>query len=69
MDGRGRDNLIVERLWRSLKYGSVYFNAYESESVASLRLQGIVRMAHHCQVRYGESICGDCQDITAHQSR
>ena len=36
MDGRGRwrDNIIVERLWRSLKYESVYLNAYESGSEA-----------------------------------
>lgn len=32
MDGRGRwrDNIIVERLWRSLKYESVYLHAYET---------------------------------------
>ena len=36
MDGRGRwrDNIIVERLWRSLKYECVYLNAYESGSEA-----------------------------------
>lgn len=38
MDGRGswRDNVLVERLWRSLKYEEVYLRAYEtvSESVA-----------------------------------
>jgi len=34
MDGRGRwrDNIVVERLWRSLKYECVYLNAYESGS-------------------------------------
>lgn len=34
MDGRGRwrDNIVVERLWRSLKYESVYLNAYETGS-------------------------------------
>ena len=34
MDGRGRwrDNIIVERLWRSLKYEAVYLNAYETGS-------------------------------------
>ena len=32
MDGRGswRDNLLVERLWRSLKYEEVYLRAYGS---------------------------------------
>ena len=31
MDGRGRwmDNVMVERLWRSLKYENVSLNAYE----------------------------------------
>ena len=30
MDGRGRwiDNVMVERLWRSLKYEDVYLRAY-----------------------------------------
>lgn len=34
MDGRGRwcDNIVVERLWRSLKYEAVYLNAYETWS-------------------------------------
>jgi putative transposase len=32
MDGKGRytDNIFVERLWRSLKYEEVYFNAYQA---------------------------------------
>jgi len=32
MDGKGawRDNVFVERLWRSVKYEDVYLNAYES---------------------------------------
>ena len=31
MDGRGswRDNVFVERLWRSVKYEEVYLRAYE----------------------------------------
>jgi len=31
-DGKGawRDNVFVERLWRSVKYEAVYLNAYES---------------------------------------
>jgi putative transposase len=34
MDGRGcwRDNVFVERLWRSVKYEEVYLRAYESMS-------------------------------------
>lgn len=36
MDGRGawRDNVFVERLWRSVKYEEVYLRAYESVSDA-----------------------------------
>ena len=40
MDGRGawRDNVFVERLWRSVKYEEVYLNAYESMREAKTRL-------------------------------
>ena len=36
MDGKGswRDNVFVERLWRSLKYEEVYLRAYESVASA-----------------------------------
>ena len=36
MDGRGawRDNVIVERLWRSVKYEEVYLRAYGPVSEA-----------------------------------
>ena len=36
MDGKGRwiDNVMVERLWRSLKYEEVYLKAYESVAEA-----------------------------------
>ena len=41
MDGRGawRDNVIVERLWKSVKYERVYLHAYDSvtEARASIR--------------------------------
>jgi putative transposase len=40
MDGKGawRDNVFVERLWRSVKYEEVYLRAYDSvgEARASL---------------------------------
>ncbi len=34
MDGKGswRDNVFVERLWRSVKYEEVYLRAYDSRS-------------------------------------
>ena len=36
MDGQGcwRDNIFVERLWRSLKYEEVYLHAYDTVSAA-----------------------------------
>ena len=42
MDGKGawRDNIFVERLWRSVKYEEVYLRAYESVADA---LQSIGR--------------------------
>ncbi len=32
MDGKGawRDNVFVERLWRSIKYEEIYLRAYDS---------------------------------------
>ena len=37
MDGRGcwRDNIFVERLWRTIKYEEVYLHAYDSVSAAT----------------------------------
>ena len=42
MDGKGawRDNVFVERLWRSIKYEEVYLHAYDSVAQAKL---GIAR--------------------------
>jgi putative transposase len=44
MDGRGcwRDNVFVERLWKSIKYEEVYLHAYDSVSAARA---GIARYA------------------------
>lgn len=40
MDGKGawRDNVFVERFWRSVKYEEVYLNAYESMTEAKQRI-------------------------------
>jgi len=40
MDGKGawRDNVFVERLWRSVKYEEVYLRAYDSVSEAKAHL-------------------------------
>lgn len=36
MDGKGcwRDNIFVERLWKTIKYEEVYLHAYETVSAA-----------------------------------
>lgn len=41
MDGKGcwRDNVFVERLWRSVKYEEVYLHAYDSVAAARAGLQ------------------------------
>ena len=40
MDGKGcwRDNVFVERLWKSVKYEEVYLKAYDSVSAAKAGL-------------------------------
>lgn len=40
MDGKGcwRDNVFVERLWRTIKYEEVYLKAYDSVSAAKANL-------------------------------
>ena len=41
MDGTGcwRDNVFVERLWKSIKYEEVYLHAYETVSAAQQGLE------------------------------
>jgi len=41
MDGKGcwRDNVFVERLWRSIKYEDVYLYAYDSVTAAKQGLE------------------------------
>ena len=42
LDGRGRafDNIMVERLWRSVKYENVYLNDYGNLREAEIGLGG-----------------------------
>ena len=42
MDGKGcwRDNVFIERLWKSVKYEEVYLHAYDSVPIAK---QGLAR--------------------------
>ena len=41
MDGQGcwRDNVFVERLWKSVKYEKVYLHAYDSVNEAKRGLE------------------------------
>jgi len=45
MDGKGcwRDNVFVERLWRSVKYEEVYLKAYDSVGEAKANLEAYLR--------------------------
>ena len=45
MDGKGcwRDNVIVERFWKSIKYEEVYLHAYDSVSAAKAGIERYVR--------------------------
>jgi putative transposase len=62
MDGTGRwrDNVFVERLWRSLKYEEVYLHAYETVRDAQ---QGLTRYLHfYNQVRPHRALDGRTPD-------
>ena len=49
MDGKGawRDNVFVERLWKSVKYEHVYLHAYESTSEAKSKIKGYFDFYNH----------------------
>ena len=48
MDGKGRwvDNVLVERLWRSVKYEEIYLRAYASAPEARSRIKGYLRFCN-----------------------
>jgi putative transposase len=48
MDGLGcwRDNIFVERLWRTLKYEEVYLHAYDSVSAAQTSIERYLTLYH-----------------------
>jgi putative transposase len=63
MDGKGswRDNVFVERLWKSVKYEEVYLHAYES--VAEAR-QGLLRyFSFYNQRRPHRALDGQTPDM------
>jgi len=51
MDGRGcwRDNVLVERLWRSVKYEDVYLKAYDSVGAARASLAAYFAFYNQCR--------------------
>ena len=58
MDGKGcwRDNVFVERLWKSIKYEEVYLHAYETVSAAQ---QGLERyLTFYNQIRPHRALDG-----------
>jgi putative transposase len=69
MDGRGcwRDNVFVERLWRSLKYEEVYLHAYETVRHAQQGLEHYV----HCynQLRPHRALDGRTPDHVYWENR
>ncbi len=62
MDGKGcwRDNVFVERLWKSIKYEEVYLHAYETVSAAQ---QGLERyLTFYNQFRPHRALDGHTPD-------
>ena len=51
MDGRGawRDNVFVERLWRSVKYEEVYLHAYDSVDEARRSITHYLDWYNRCR--------------------
>lgn len=49
MDGRGswRDNVFVERLWRSVKYEEIYLFGYDSIPIGQMRLAAYFNFYNH----------------------
>ena len=62
MDGKGcwRDNVFVERLWRTIKYDEVYLHAYVSMSDARTHLQTFLKF-YNCR-RPHRSLDGSTPD-------
>ena len=68
MDGRGcwRDNVLVERLWRSVKYEDVYLKAYDSVGAARASLAAY--FAFYNQRRPHQSHDGSTPDMVYFQA-
>ena len=68
MDGRGRwmDNVMIERLWRSLKYECVYLQAFETGSAARA---GIGKWIGFYNTLRPHSALGGRTPVEAHQGQ
>ncbi len=64
MDGKGRwmDNVMIERLWRSLKYECIYLHAFETAREVR---QGLKRWIHYYNVKRPHS---SLDDRTPHEA-
>jgi len=62
MDGKGcwRDNVFVERLWRSIKYEEVYLHAYDTVRAAHQGLERYLRFYN--QTRPHQALDGQTPD-------
>jgi len=65
MDGRGcwRDNVFVERLWRSIKYEEIYLHGYETVAAAK---QGLARYLDFYNMRRPHTALGKQTPDTAY---
>ncbi len=54
MDGRGRalDNVVCERLWRSVKYEKIYLNQYDTARQLQTGLSDYFDFYNHERLRY-----------------
>jgi putative transposase len=62
MDGKGcwRDNVIIERFWRTVKYCEVYLKAYQTTSKARVGLTQYIRFYN--EIRGHQSLNGQAPD-------
>jgi putative transposase len=62
MDGKGcwRDNVLIERFWRTIKYQEVYLKAYESASDARTNIRRFIDFYN--SVRGHSSLQGQTPD-------
>ena len=68
MDGKGRwlDNVLIERLWRSLKYECVYLHAFENGGQARQQISTWLR--HYNQSRPHSTFNGQTPDEVYRQT-